>query len=517
MKKFFVLFLVFIYLSALPVSAIKLDSDKITYTQQIGKLFSAQTADGKYLLDENHNVLSGPYPQISDFSGFAYAETADGGKIMFDENGEILASVKKGGEIHPPANGIYIVSPNTNKTDGQGEYIIYDYETRKELFKTDTFIFYYLEQQSEKIFIERNGKYALISRDGKYLTDFIYDGVKKRFNPDYAPYPKAYAIVIQNGEEKYIDWNLNEINLENYNGERFITQFYSVAKSDGQTGDFYVGESGDFSSVYDNKTGKFLFPFIKEIKISALDSNLILCKKGDKMGAIDYSGNEKIPFIYENLSLSGWDNGFYIFTKDGKFGLLDGDRNIPVSDFAGVPTENGIMIKNYTDYSSGYKKYCAEIVNFRGRNLTGEVYLEVKYENGNYFYTNIRGDYEDINTPVYFDKNFAIINLNGKYLPFDGVIKDDRTLVPMREICEGLGGKVTWNEKTRTAKADFGKKQIEMTIDNNIIKVNGENQTIDVPAQLINEKTMLPVRALCENLEAFVEWDELIKCVYITK
>ena len=58
MKKFFVLFLVFIYLSALPVSAIKLDSDKITYTQQIGKLFSAQTADGKYLLDENQNVLS---------------------------------------------------------------------------------------------------------------------------------------------------------------------------------------------------------------------------------------------------------------------------------------------------------------------------------------------------------------------------------------------------------------------------------------------------------------------------
>lgn len=517
MKKFFALFLVFIYLSVLPVSAIKLDSDKITDTQQIGKLFSAQTADGKYLLDENHNVLSGPYPQISDFSGFAYAQTSDGGKVMFDKNGEILASVKKGGEIHPPANGIYIVSPYTSRTDASGEYIVYDYETRKELFKTDTFIFYYQEQQSEKMFIERNGKFALISRDGKYLTDFIYDGVKKRFNPDYDPYPKAYAIVTMNGEDKYIDWNLQEINLENYNGERFLTQFYPIKKDYEPFGEYYVAESGEYSSVYDLATKKYLFPFQDKIKFSAMDENLILGKKGANMGAVDYSGEEKIPFVYENLSLSGWDNGLYIFTKDGKFGLLDSERNAVVADFAGVPTENGIMIKNYTDYSSGYKKYCAEIVNFRGRNLTGEVYSEVRYENGNYYYTHTKGNYEDIVTPVYFDKNFAIINLNGKYLPFDGVIKDDRTLVPMREICEGLGGKVTWNEKTRTAEADFGNKKIEMTIDDKFIKVNGESLSIDVPAQLINEKTMLPVRALCENLEAFVEWDELIKCVYITK
>ena len=106
--------------------------------------------------------------------------------------------------------------------------------------------------------------------------------------------------------------------------------------------------------------------------------------------------------------------------------------------------------------------------------------------------------------------------MNGKYLDFDGVIRRDRTLVPVRDIIEALGGTVDYSDSDKSVRAALGGSIIDMRIDSAVMTVDGAEKALDVPAQLIGEKTMLPLRALAESAGFAVDWDERIKCVYIS-
>jgi len=81
------------------------------------------------------------------------------------------------------------------------------------------------------------------------------------------------------------------------------------------------------------------------------------------------------------------------------------------------------------------------------------------------------------------------------------VIKDDRTLVPFRKLFETFGFTVKWFDEGGVQKA-IGTKAgitIELTIDSTTATVNGKNVSLDVPAQMINESTMVPLRFVSEN------------------
>lgn len=107
--------------------------------------------------------------------------------------------------------------------------------------------------------------------------------------------------------------------------------------------------------------------------------------------------------------------------------------------------------------------------------------------------------------------------LNGSTMSFDQppIIKDERTLVPMRAIFEALGAEVTWYGDTRTVTAVKGDKTITMQIDNNVMYINGNPLTLDVPPQIMNERTLVPVRAVSESLDCTVNWDGNTQTVYI--
>ncbi|MCH5212938.1 MAG: hypothetical protein J1G06_07975 [Oscillospiraceae bacterium] len=108
--------------------------------------------------------------------------------------------------------------------------------------------------------------------------------------------------------------------------------------------------------------------------------------------------------------------------------------------------------------------------------------------------------------------------LNGHTMSFDQppVIIDERTLVPMRAIFESLGAEVIWNGDTRTVTAIRPDKIITMQIDNNLMYVNGAVLELDVPPQIVNDFTMVPVRAVSESLDCTVNWDGDTQTVYIT-
>ncbi|NHN28553.1 copper amine oxidase N-terminal domain-containing protein [Paenibacillus agricola] len=93
---------------------------------------------------------------------------------------------------------------------------------------------------------------------------------------------------------------------------------------------------------------------------------------------------------------------------------------------------------------------------------------------------------------------------------------DGRTMVPLRAIFEALGAKVEWDGATQTITATKDDTKITLAINSNEAWVNGKMVMLDVPAKLINENTMVPIRFVSEALGANVEWDNNSHSVIIT-
>lgn len=96
------------------------------------------------------------------------------------------------------------------------------------------------------------------------------------------------------------------------------------------------------------------------------------------------------------------------------------------------------------------------------------------------------------------------------------VIIGDRTMIPIRAIIEELSGNVEWIDNERKVVVTLKDKKVEVWINKKTIKVNGKNKDIDVEPQIIKDRTMLPLRFVVENLGCGLEWDEFNNKITIT-
>jgi hypothetical protein len=111
------------------------------------------------------------------------------------------------------------------------------------------------------------------------------------------------------------------------------------------------------------------------------------------------------------------------------------------------------------------------------------------------------------------------IYVNGKKIEPDvkPVIIDNRTLVPVRAIFEAIGVNVTWDSETKTVLSSKDDTIVTMQIGSKNIFLNENVKEIDVPAQIINDRTFVPVRAVSESYGLAVSWDMDTKTVTITE
>ena len=95
-------------------------------------------------------------------------------------------------------------------------------------------------------------------------------------------------------------------------------------------------------------------------------------------------------------------------------------------------------------------------------------------------------------------------------------VEDGRTLVPMRAIFEALGATVEWDDATKTVTSKSDNGNIEMTVGSDTIKINGADTMVDVPAKIVEGRTVVPVRVISEGLNCKVEWSQETQTVTIT-
>jgi hypothetical protein len=122
-------------------------------------------------------------------------------------------------------------------------------------------------------------------------------------------------------------------------------------------------------------------------------------------------------------------------------------------------------------------------------------------------------------TPVLANDEIGV-TINGQAVDFPGgqgpVIVGGRTLVPVRGVFETLGFEVGWDNTTRTAIITNADYEMRITIDNDVFTVNGISHTLDVPAQLIGGRTMVPIRLPLEAVGFDLDWNGTTRTVLIS-
>lgn len=110
------------------------------------------------------------------------------------------------------------------------------------------------------------------------------------------------------------------------------------------------------------------------------------------------------------------------------------------------------------------------------------------------------------------------VYLDGQLLSFDVApqIENGRTLVPLRRIFEAMGATVEWNDTTRTVTARREGVVIVLPIGSTNPTVNGVIWPLDVPARIIGERTLAPLRFVGEGFGGQVSWDDATRTVVMT-
>lgn len=132
------------------------------------------------------------------------------------------------------------------------------------------------------------------------------------------------------------------------------------------------------------------------------------------------------------------------------------------------------------------------------------------------FYTDQFSVYSVVKKPTLVNINMTIdnktVSVNGAAAALDvpPMILNNRTMIPLRFVGEKMGMKVDWNAATRTITMSQNGKTITLVVDK--LEAN-----MDVPATIINSRTMVPIRFVSENFGATVNWIASERTVQVFK
>lgn len=128
---------------------------------------------------------------------------------------------------------------------------------------------------------------------------------------------------------------------------------------------------------------------------------------------------------------------------------------------------------------------------------------------------NAFADTQAMSIALQIDNSNMSVNGTEKVIDAPPVIKDGRTLLPVRAVVEEMGGSVSWDNEAKQATLNHGDNTIVLTIDSQTALLNDEENMIDTAPTIIDGRTFLPIRFIAESFGYAVEWNEENKTVFI--
>ena len=298
-----------------------------------------------------------------------------------------------------------------------------------------------------RVYSEEKGKYGYINKKWELVIPFKYshawdfeNGLAK---VSEEPEAGEWYYIDNNGQTKISPRDYNVI----ANGEVFtgikITILYSGLMPPA-TDKAVLDSDG-------NRITEFIYADIRPFN----DGIAIATRNGLGSGLINKYGTEITPFGFFDLD--------YIEKNKYSFSILDTDTGITRAGILEIPDD------------ASERRPAVE------RPIT-------VYENG---------------VDLYFDTPPVIIN--------------GRVLVPMRKIFETLGCEILWDSETNTVTAVKGATKIKLGIGENTAFVNDDTVCLDSPGVIRNNRTLVPIRFIADALDMNVEWDENMRRVSISE
>jgi len=116
--------------------------------------------------------------------------------------------------------------------------------------------------------------------------------------------------------------------------------------------------------------------------------------------------------------------------------------------------------------------------------------------------------------------NYVNVKVYDQYIDFSSIdqwpfIENGRTMVPLRAVFEVLNCDVKWEESSKSAVVEYGTTKVIIPADSTTAYINGEANSLDVPAKIVNDRIMIPLRFVSEAIKKTVIWDDPNKTVLI--
>ena len=398
----------------------------------------------------------------------------------------------------------------------------------------------FLNESGAELFDLRKG---YINKSGELFLPFKYNysqaGGSNRFK-------EGLAIASADGKFGYIDTSGNFV-ITFPSGSIYVYEF-----NEDLAGVITVpGESGGYIDKQGNTVIDMNGYDLTELR--PFTQGLAVVRKDGKFGAIDKTGALVFPLEYD--SMSDFNEGYALATKNNELIVLKatGEVSVPplsselITDEANPNISVGIKVRwNPVD---GAESYRIDRTNSSGvtseiADVHSTVYVDLNIEAQEvytYSVTAIMPDgteklvTENVTSatvtseiaPPLPDANGVfgpakayilmqidnpMMDVNGTRIEVDPgrgtapVLRQDRTVLPIRAVTEAMSGTVDWDGSELKATLQANGKNVEMWIGRTDYTVDGETKSMDIAPFIENDRTMLPLRFAAGNLNCRVTW-----------
>lgn len=502
-----------------------------------------QKGNQYYYIDSNgiREIDGKEYKDIGPFiGGYATVTIASNAhKGVIDTNGKLVFEDKEGKYKDFEYIGKGILSGAIDDRS----YTLLDI-SGKTLSNTS---YNYISSVSEDMIkVLKDEKCGFMDLSGKEVIPLIYDQA--------AYFSDGLAAVYKDSKWGFIDKTGKEIISPIYDDAWSFNNGFAIVSQNNKWG--LINKAGNiiipiqYDRIVENEKESGLFDAQKNNKSFLMNSSgEVIRTKDYSYYTVESSNRTYVEKIAHNLQVSGYldkdenlltgfkefnliylSDSLYLGAKSGEYppGVApphDYDQRFALLDSKGNNL-TGFKYSNIGDFFNNfqvvYKYYYDEVglINQYGAEVLPTVFDEILLTDEGYAFVCINDSDSGANGRVGYFKipdNFSekkgvkpiTVYLDGIELYFDSepVIKNQRTMIPMRKIFESLGADVKWDNKTKTASASINGKEVSVSIGSQTAYVNGSKAQLEMAPFMQSDITLVPLRFVSENLGADVKWD----------